>query len=72
MAIYLAPPGHFHHGISDFEIGKIGYGAKNFIAGCSRTAEYQKIARLGNCDSRDPAENLFGVRFEPQHIKIAH
>lgn len=67
----LAPPGHSYHGIGDFDIGKIGYGAKNFTVDFSRTAEYQKIARLGYVDIRYPTDNLFGVRFEPWHIKIA-
>lgn len=67
----LAPPGHSYHGIGDFDIGKIGYGAKNFTTDFSKTAEYQKIARLGYVDIRYPTDNLFGVRFEPWHIKIA-
>lgn len=66
----LAPPGHSYHGIGDFDIGKIGYGAKNFTADFSQTDEYQKIARLGYVDIRYPTDNLFGVRFEPWHIKI--
>ena len=67
----LAPPGHSYHGIGDFDIGKIGYGAKNFTADFSSTAEYQKIAKLGYVDIRYPTDNLFGARFEPWHIKIA-
>jgi len=67
----LAPPGHSYHGVGDFDIGKIGLGAKNFTADFSRTVEYQKIARLGYVDIRYPTDNLFGVRFEPWHIKIA-
>ena len=66
----LAPPGHSYHGIGDFDIGKVGYGAKNFTADFSQTDEYQKIARLGYVDIRYPTDNLFGVRFEPWHIKI--
>tara|TARA_B110000037_G_scaffold166585_1_gene188457 strand:+ start:106 stop:303 length:198 start_codon:yes stop_codon:yes gene_type:complete len=64
MATYLAPPGHFYHGIGDFDIGKIGYGAKNFTVDFPRTAEYQKVARLGYVDTRYPTDNLFRVRFE--------
>ncbi len=67
----LAPPGHSYHGIGDFDIGKTGYGVKNFTADFSDTAEYKKIARLGYVDIRYPTDNLFGVRFEPWHIKIA-
>ena len=66
----LAPPGHSYHGIGDFDIGKIGLGEKNFTADFSRTEEYRKIIQLGYIDIRYPTDNLFGVRFEPWHIKI--
>jgi hypothetical protein len=64
VATYLASPGRFYHGIDDFDIGKIGYGAKNFTVDFPRTAEYQKIARLGYVDTRYPKDDLFRVRFE--------
>ena len=67
----LAPPGHSYHGVGDFDISKIGYGARNFTADFSATEEYRKIAGLGYVDIRYPTDNLFGVRFEPWHIKIA-
>lgn len=67
----LAPPGHSYHGIGDFDIGKIGLGERNFTADFSQTEEYRKIARLGYVDIRYPTDNLFGVRFEPWHIKIS-
>lgn len=66
----LAPPGHSYHGIGDFDIGKIGFGERNFTADFSSTPEYQKIARLGYVDIRYPSNNLYGVRFEPWHIKL--
>ena len=66
----LAPPGHSFHGVGDFDVGKIGLGARNFTADFSSTEEYQRIARLGYVDIRYPTDNLFGVRFEPWHIKI--
>lgn len=66
----LAPPGHSYHGIGDFDIGKIGYGERNFTSDFSDTAEYKRIAELGYVDIRYPSDNLFGVRFEPWHIKI--
>lgn len=66
----LAPPGHSYHGIGDFDIGKIGFGEKNFTADFSATPEYQKIASLGYVNIRYPTDNLFGVRFEPWHIKL--
>jgi len=66
----LAPPGHSYHGVGDFDIGKIGFGERNFTADFSSTEEYKKIARLGYVDIRYPTDNLFGVRSEPWHIKI--
>lgn len=66
----LAPPGHSYHGVGDFDIGKLGYGTRNFTSEFSQTVEYQKIARLGYVDIRYPTDNLFGVRFEPWHIKL--
>ena len=66
----LAPPGHSYHGIGDFDIGKIGFGERNFTADFSSTVEYQRIARLGYVDIRYPTDNLYGVRFEPWHIKL--
>ncbi|MFK7864050.1 MAG: M15 family metallopeptidase [Pseudohongiellaceae bacterium] len=66
----LAPPGHSYHGIGDFDIGKIGLGQRNFTSDFSSTEEYKRIARLGYVDIRYPTDNLFGVRFEPWHIKL--
>ena len=66
----LAPPGHSYHGAGDFDIGKLGLGARNFTADFSATEEYKKIAGLGYVDIRYPTDNLFGVRFEPWHIKL--
>lgn len=66
----LAPPGHSYHGVGDFDIGKIGYGERNFSSDFSNTAEYKRIAALGYVDIRYPTDNLFGVRFEPWHIKL--
>lgn len=66
----LAPPGHSYHGIGDFDIGKIGYGERNFTSDFSNTEEYKRIATLGYVDIRYPSNNLFGVRFEPWHIKL--
>lgn len=66
----LAPPGHSYHGVGDFDIGKLGLGARNFTADFSTTEEYKRIAGLGYVDIRYPTDNLFGVRFEPWHIKL--
>ena len=71
--------GHGHFNVMSFDemlqhghdFSQIGYGEKNFMADFSTTAEYQKIVRLGYADVRCPTNNLFGLRFEPWHIKIA-
>lgn len=67
----LAPPGHSYHGVGDFDIGKVGFGARNFTADFSTTDEYAKLSRLAYVDIRYPTDNLFGVRFEPWHIKLS-
>lgn len=66
----LAPPGHSFHGIGDFDVGKVGFGAKNFTADFSSTDEFRKLVDLGYLNIRYPEENLLGVRYEPWHIKV--
>ena len=67
----LAPPGHSFHGISDFDVGKVGFGAKNFTADFAMTDEFKKLVDLGYVDMRYPQGNLLGVRYEPWHIKVS-
>lgn len=66
----LAPPGHSFHGIGDFDVGKIGWGYKNFTAKFSQTDEFKRMQELGYVKIRYTKDNLFGVRFEPWHIKV--
>ncbi len=66
----LAPAGYSYHGVSDFDIGKVGFGAKNFTSAFAKTQEFKKLIRLGYIDIRYPKNNPFGVRFEPWHIKV--
>lgn len=66
----LAPPGHSYHGIGDFDVGKVGYGHKNFTADFSHTDEYKRLTDLGYVAIRYVNNNPFGVRFEPWHIKV--
>ena len=61
----LAPPGHSYHGIGDFDVGKVGFGRKNFSEAFAQTAEYKRLVELGYVDIRYPRDNLFGVRYEP-------
>lgn len=66
----LAPPGYSFHGIGDFDVGKVGFGYKNFTSAFAHTAEYQSLQKLGYISIRYPQDNPFGVRFEPWHIKV--
>ncbi len=67
----LAPPGYSYHAIGDFDVGRVGFGLKNFTADFAETPEYQKLIDLGYVDIRYTETNPFGVRHEPWHIKIA-
>ena len=66
----LAPPGYSFHGISDFDVGKVGFGYKNFTSSFAKTKEYADLQKLGYISIRYPQNNPFGVRFEPWHIKV--
>lgn len=66
----LAPPGYSYHGIGDFDIGKVGYGYRNFTADFAKTDEYKRLMDLGYITIRYPIKNPYGVRFEPWHIKV--
>ena len=66
----LAPPGYSFHGVSDFDVGKVGFGYKNFTSSFSKTSEYRSLQKLGYVSIRYPEGNPFGVRFEPWHIKV--
>lgn len=66
----LAPPGYSFHGVSDFDVGKVGFGYKNFTSSFADTQEYKSLQKLGYISIRYPQKNPFGVRFEPWHIKV--
>ncbi len=66
----LAPPGHSYHGVGDFDVGKIGFGRKNFTEAFADTEEYKRLVELGYVDIRYPRDNVLGVRYEPWHIKV--
>ena len=66
----IAPPGHSFHGSGDFDVGKVGYGHRNFTEAFSETDEYKKLQDLGFVKMRYHEKNPFGVRFEPWHIKV--
>ncbi len=66
----LAPPGHSYHGVGDFDVGRKGFGLKNFSAEFASTAEYKRLTDLGYVFIRYPPGNPDGVRFEPWHIRV--
>lgn len=66
----LAPPGHSFHGISDFDVGKIGWGYKNFTDQFAKSDVFKRLIDLGYVDIRYTRTNIYGVRFEPWHIKV--
>lgn len=66
----IAPPGYSFHGNGDFDVGKVGFGHRNFTDAFSKTTEYQRLQDLGYVQMRYPKKNPFGVRFEPWHIKV--
>ena len=67
----LAPPGYSYHAIGDFDVGRMGFGKKNFTEDFADTTEYQRLIDLGYVKHRYTETNPFGVRHEPWHIKIA-
>lgn len=66
----LAPVGYSFHGIGDFDVGRIGWGAKNFTDDFSKTDEYKRMRDLGYVAIRYDDGNQLGVRYEPWHIKV--
>ncbi len=66
----LAPPGYSFHGIADFDVGEIGYGALNFTGSFTTTEVFRKLDDLEYISIRYPKDNFHGVRFEPWHIKV--
>ncbi len=66
----LAPPGYSYHGVSDFDVGQVGFGAYNFTERFISTPVFKRLKDLGYLRLRYPRDNLLGVRFEPWHIKV--
>lgn len=67
----LAPPGHSFHGVGDFDVGKVGWGARNFTEYFADTLEYRRLTDMGFIKIRYPEDNFLGVRYEPWHIKVS-
>ncbi len=66
----LAPPGFSYHGIGDFDVGQVGFGAANFSERFAATDVFKRLQRLGYVKLRYHPGNFLGVRFEPWHIRV--
>lgn len=66
----IAPPAYSYHIISDFDVGRKGWGYKNFTADFALTNEFQKMTKLDYIGMRYSKNNTDGVRFEPWHVEV--
>ena len=66
----LAPPGYSYHAVGDFDVGKVGFGYRNFTEDFADTDVYKKLQDLGFLSLRYTDDNKFGVRYEPWHIQV--
>lgn len=66
----IAPPAYTYHAISDFDVGKKGWGGKNFTSAFARTKEFNKMRKLDYISIRYTINNKDGVRYEPWHVKV--
>jgi hypothetical protein len=66
----LAPPAYSYHSIGDFDVGKKGWGYKNFTISFATTKEFWRLRQLSYISMRYTINNKDGVRFEPWHVKI--
>ena len=66
----LAPPGYSYHATGDFDVGQRGFGGGNFSEEFTHTRVFSQLIDLGYVRSRYERDNMFGVRYEPWHIKL--
>jgi len=66
----IAPPAYTYHAISDFDVGKKGWGNRNFTSEFALTQEFQRMQKLDYIGIRYTVNNKDGVRFEPWHVEI--
>jgi len=66
----IAPPAYSYHTISDFDVGRKGWGYKNFTADFASTQEFEKMLQLEYIGMRYNKNNKDGVRFEPWHVEV--
>ncbi len=68
----LAPAGYSYHGVGDFDVGKVGFGYRNFTHDFEDTDEFKRLMDLGFVKIRYHKNNKLGVRYEPWHIKVVN
>lgn len=66
----IAPPAHSYHTISDFDVGRKGWGYKNFTVDFASTYEFTEMMKLNYIGMRYNKNNSDGVRFEPWHVEV--
>ncbi len=66
----IAPPTYTHHAISDFDVGKKGFGNKNFSTYFTTTEEFKNLIKLNYVSIRYTENNKDGVIYEPWHIQV--
>jgi len=66
----IAPPAYSYHTISDFDVGKVDWGYKNFTPAFATTYEFNKMTKLSYIGMRYTHNNKDGVRFEPWHVEV--
>jgi hypothetical protein len=66
----IAPPRYTYHAISDFDVGKKGFGVANFSEKFTTTQEYKELIKLDYVSIRYVKNNKDGVRYEPWHIEV--
>lgn len=66
----IAPPAYSYHTISDFDLGKKGWGKMNFTKKFATTKEFRKMTKLNYISMRYTIDNKEGVRYEPWHVKV--
>ncbi len=69
-SVSIAPPAHSYHVISDFDVGRKGWGYKNFTSAFASTYEFNKMIQLDYIGMRYNKNNADGVRFEPWHVEV--
>ena len=66
----IAPPAYSYHSVSDFDVGRVDWGYKNFTSDFALTNEFKKMQKLEYIGMRYNKQNKDGVRFEPWHVEV--